>query len=203
MGDEYTITVSGDYSTANWEYNVDPITVTDYGFTESSGDEVRVYKCREGAELPVYGTEYAACFDLAACYKKFDEIAYYSNTNQKAKVVVRDSSLKLYPDQRMLVPTGLIFDLKPNQSLRIHPRSGLALKEGIIVANCEGVVDADYVHETFVMLTNVSNIPFEIHPGMRIAQGEIVTCNQSTFTEIKEAPTKKTDRKGGLGSTGV
>ena len=178
---------------------------TDTGITWEYEDasEVFVYKCREGAELPTYGTDSAACFDLTACYKKYDEIAYFTPSNQKAKVVVRDTPLTLYPDQRMLVPTGLIFDLKPKQSLRIHPRSGLALKNGVVVANCEGVVDADYTHETFVMLTNVSNIPFEIEPGMRIAQAEIVYVNQNKFTEVAEKPGPKANRQGGFGSTGV
>ena len=168
-----------------------------------SHNTVSVYKCREGAELPTYGSEYSACFDLQACYKKYDEIAYYGESNQKAKIVVRDTPLTLYPNQRMLVPTGLIFDLKPYQSLRIHPRSGLALKNGIVVANCEGVVDADYTHETFVMLTNISNVAFVIEPGMRIAQAEIVIMHRNDFKEVTVKPEPKTSRVGGFGSTGT
>jgi len=198
---EFTITINSD------EFTLDDYVYTgDEGLTITTYDnpyEVKVFKCREGAELPTYGSEHAACFDLSACYKKYDEIAYYGPSNQKAKVVVRDSPLTLYPDQRMLVPTGLIFDLKPHQSLRIHPRSGLALKQGIIVANCEGVVDADYTHETFVMLTNVSNAPFEIEPGMRIAQAEIVNVVQNKFVEVSDKPEPKTSRDGGFGSTGT
>jgi dUTP pyrophosphatase len=168
-----------------------------------SSNTLKVHKCRPNAKLPSYGTSTAACFDLQACYKKYDEIAYYTRGNQKSKLVVRDSNLILYPGQRMLVPTGLIFDLAPNQSVRIHPRSGLALKNGIVVVNCEGVVDSDYVHETFVMLQNISDIDFEIAPGMRIAQAEVVTVNQCKFVEVSEAPGKKTDREGGFGSTGT
>lgn len=196
MSDDITVTID------SGPFDLDDI---DTGITWEYEDtsEVFVYKCREGAELPQYGTEAAACFDLQACYKKYDEIAYFGPSNQKAKVVVRDTPLTLYPDQRMLVPTGLIFDLKPKQSLRIHPRSGLALKNGVVVANCEGVVDADYTHETFVMLTNVSNRPFEIEPGMRIAQAEIVYVNQNKFTEVAEKPGPKADRQGGFGSTGA
>lgn len=197
--------------TVKFDDNIDYSLSDDDMITISYSDEyvsepfrsVQVYKCREGAELPTYGSEYAACFDLQACYKKYDEIAYYGESNQKAKIVVRDTPLTLYPKQRMLVPTGLIFDLKPFQSLRIHPRSGLSLKNGIIVANCEGVVDADYTHETFVMLTNISSVAFVIEPGMRIAQGEIVNVQRSYFQEIKEKPEPKTSRVGGFGSTGT
>lgn len=199
MSDDVTVNID------TIDFDLDEVIIGDDTITIGWPDatNVHVYKCRDGAELPTYGSERAACFDLQACYKKYDEIAYFTPSNQKAKVVVRDTPLTLYPDQRMLVPTGLIFDLQPNQSLRIHPRSGLALKNGVVVANCEGVVDADYTHETFVMLTNISNNPFEIESGMRIAQAEIVYVNQNKFTEVAEKPGPKANRQGGFGSTGV
>ena len=101
------------------------------------------------------------------------------------------------------MPTGLVFDLDPNTSLRIHPRSGLALKNGIIVANCEGVVDADYVQQTYVMLYNISGAPFIVTDGDRIAQGEVVPLNQTPIVLADREPGNKTSRSGGFGSTGV
>jgi dUTP pyrophosphatase len=90
------------------------------------------------------------------------------------------------------------------QSLRIHPRSGLAWKTGITLLNCEGVVDADYVDPTFVMLYNISDVQFKITDGDRIAQAEIITASpRMNFDVISEKPVIKTDRKGGFGSTGV
>jgi dUTP pyrophosphatase len=78
------------------------------------------------------------------------------------------------------------------------------LKNGIVVANCEGVVDSDYVEQTFVMLLNISDIPFDVDDGMRIAQGEVSWDHPPLeVVEIDTAPEVKTDRNGGFGSTGI
>lgn len=170
--------------------------------------DLKIYKLWEEAHLPEYGSELAACFDLKASFRPGDHVTFYGASNNKQMKRVKDGGstmvwITLYPGQRMLVPTGLVFDLSLTQSLRIHPRSGLALKEGIIVANCEGVVDADYVQQTYVMLSNISDIPFDIVDGMRIAQGEIVRNIRVNLLEIDYEPEKKSDRTGGFGSTGV
>jgi dUTP pyrophosphatase len=163
-----------------------------------------VYKLWEDAWLPEYGSQWAACFDLKASLRAFDEVTVYGNVSKKGKRTVDEyGALTLYSDERILVPTGLVFDLDANKSLRIHPRSGLALKNGIVVANCEGIVDSDYVNQTFVMLHNISHEPFHIRDGDRIAQGEVVPMEQVTFEVVDEEPGLKTDRSGGFGSTGV
>ena len=165
---------------------------------------LRVYKLWEDAWLPEYGSQWAACFDLKASLRAFDEVTVYGNVSKKGKRTVDEyGALTLYSDERILVPTGLVFDLDANKSLRIHPRSGLALKNGIVVANCEGIVDSDYVNQTFVMLHNISHEPFHIRDGDRIAQGEVVPMEQVTFEVVDEEPGLKTDRSGGFGSTGV
>ena len=167
-----------------------------------------VWKLWEEAHLPEYGSEWAACFDLKASLRFGEDITVYKEDNVKTKRKVNETGVEgpnvvLYSNERMLVPTGLIFDLDEDKSLRIHPRSGLSLKNGIIVANCDGVVDADYIHQTFVMLHNVSTQPFRISDGMRIAQGEVVKSNQVVFELSDMEPEEKTSRKGGFGSTGV
>jgi dUTP pyrophosphatase len=87
--------------------------------------------------------------------------------------------------------------------MRIHPRSGLSFK-GLVLGNMEGVVDSDYVEEVYVMLWNSTNFnDFLIKDGDRIAQAEIVENNPHVLLEITTRPSKKTDRNGGFGSTGV
>src|SRR6056300_510455 len=100
------------------------------------------YKLFEEAHLPEYGSDWAACFDLKASLREGDEITVYNQSNVKSKRKVVGGKVTIYHRDRVLVPTGLIFDLDETQSLRIHPRSGLSLKNGITVANCEGIVDA-------------------------------------------------------------
>lgn len=162
-----------------------------------------VYKLWEEAHLPEYGSEWAACFDLKASLRLADEVTVYREDNTKTKRVVDEFGIKLYPRERMLVPTGLVFDLNEGESIRIHPRSGLSLKNGIAVANCEGVVDADYVQQTYVMLTNLSVVPFSIRDGMRIAQAEVAPVYQFKIEQVDREPEEKTSRNGGFGSTGL
>ena len=179
--------------------------------------DLKIYKLWEEAHLPEYGSRLAACFDLKASLRLGDIVTVYDDRNARCEeepAVVKGArkvstngeaqvSVTLYSGQRMLVPTGLVFDLPTTQSLRIHPRSGLSLKNGITVANCEGVVDSDYVQQTYVMLYNISTAPFDVLDGMRIAQGEIVRAIRVGLVEIDYEPEKKSDRTGGLGSTGL
>jgi dUTP pyrophosphatase len=179
------------------------------GIITRSGDKIKVFKLFPEAHLPEFGTAWAACFDLKASLRIGDSITLYDEDNTKLQYTLAEEdqypgSILLGPKERVLVPTGLIFDLRSDQSVRIHPRSGLALKQGITVMNCEGVVDADYVQQTFVMIVNTSNSPVVINDGDRIAQAEVVNNpTQPTFEVIDVAPVAKTDRIGGFGSTGI
>jgi dUTP pyrophosphatase len=164
---------------------------------------VKIFKQFDEAHLPVYGTDWAACFDLKASFKNGDVVNYFDQNNKQCTEVVQGGNLTLRPSCRMLVPTGLIFDLNEDQSLRIHPRSGLALKNGVTLINCEGVVDSDYINPTYITLCNFSDEPFIITDGMRLAQGEIVSNRPVSFSLIDSAPVAKTNRQGGFGSTGV
>ena len=166
---------------------------------------LKCYKTRETSHMPEYSSANAACFDLKASIQPGDVISYYSprNVSKKSRLVKSHVPLVLYSGDRMLIPTGIIFDLEEHQSLRIHSRSGLVLKQGIAVANSEGIVDADYVEETFVLLTNMTDGRFDITDGMRIAQAEIVINKQVHFSVTDIRPEPKTDRNGGFGSTGV
>jgi dUTP pyrophosphatase len=107
------------------------------------------------------------------------------------------------PGERAMVRTGLTFNLPSDYSLRIHPRSGMALKYGLTLANCEGVVDEDYTYETKLIVLNTNTQePVKIYNRDRIAQAELVKYEQCKFAEIYEQPGLKTDRVGGFGSTG-
>ena len=80
-----------------------------------------------------------------------------------------ENSIVLNPLQRTLVPTGLYMALPPGYEAQVRPRSGLAIKKGITVLNTPGTIDADYRGEICVILVNLSDQPFEITDGERIA----------------------------------
>jgi len=113
-----------------------------------------------------------------------------------------DTPITLQPLDRALVKTGLFIALPEGYEAQVRPRSGLAYKKGITVLNAPGTIDADYRGEIGVILVNLSNEPFIISDGERIAQMVIAKHEQANFVEVETL--NETDRgAGGFGSTGV
>jgi len=175
-----------------------------------STSSLKFYKLNEQAQLPVFSTKESACFDLYANLVVNETTEYYQAVSTKRlprKVAFDINSNRPYLQvnnmERMLIPTGLIADIPVGYSIRLHSRSGLAFKQGVYLANCEGIIDSDYVDPIYAMVTSISNVPTRIYDGDRICQGELVRCEKYTLDESDEPPTQKTDRDGGFGSTGV
>lgn len=167
--------------------------------------KLKYYKLHPQAQAPVYSTTDAACFDIFLCTFGVMSFEGYDDTGKKfTRLLTTNGGVTICPRDRVLAPTGLIFDIPKEYSVRIHPRSGLSLKEGLTLANAEGVIDSDYMEETFVMLTNNTTRNIVVPNLSRICQGELVRNNRVTFEESKEKPTRdSTNRKGGFGSTGT
>ena len=107
----------------------------------------------------------------------------------------------LSPLHRALIPTGLYIALPAGFEAQVRPRSGLAAKHGITVLNTPGTIDADYRGEIRVILVNLSDEPFEIVPGERIAQMVIARHEQVEWEQVDQLDA--TERgAGGFGSTG-
>lgn len=141
--------------------------------------EVKVVN-RSGEALPAYQTPLSAGMDLRADVKE---------------------PLVLQPGRRALVPTGLHIELPAGYEAQIRPRSGLALKHGITVLNSPGTIDADYRGEIQVLLVNLSDEPFEIKRGERIAQ--MVVSRHERVQWVEVSALSDTERgAGGFGHTG-
>ena len=113
-----------------------------------------------------------------------------------------DSPIVLQPGQRQLITTGLYLELPIGYEAQIRPRSGLAMKSGVTVLNSPGTIDPDYRGEIKVLLINLSDHPFTIESGDRIAQMIIAKYEQVEFMEVEEL--SRTERAtAGFGSTGV
>nr|WP_280846069.1 dUTP diphosphatase [Neoroseomonas nitratireducens] len=135
----------------------------------------------EGLPLPAYATEGAAGMDLLAAVM---------------------SSVVIPPGGRMLVPTGLRIAIPPGYEVQVRPRSGLALKNGIVLPNSPGTIDEDYRGELGVIVLNAGDAPFTVERGMRIAQAVIAPVVRAAWREVSELP--ETARgTGGFGSTGT
>lgn len=131
--------------------------------------------------LPEYATEKSAGMDL------------------KANIV---EPLILGPLERAMIPTGLSIALPDGTEAQIRPRSGLAAKHGISVLNAPGTIDADYRGEIKVILVNLSNEPFTVNPGERIAQMVVARYERVEWEAVETLD--ETERgAGGFGSTGT
>ena len=103
---------------------------------------------------------------------------------------------------RSLIPTGLYIEIPEGYEAQVRPRSGLAIKHGITVINSPGTIDADYRGEICVELVNLSNTPFTVEPGERIAQLVFAKYEKADFIEVEEL--SETERgTGGIGHTGL
>ena len=178
--------------------------------TTNTSTSLKFYRTTESAILPTFATKQSACFDLYANLINGEEVQYYQAIATKVlprkvsfDINTNRSFIPINNEERMLIPLGLIVDIPEGFSVRLHSRSGLAFKQGVYLTNCEGIIDSDYVDPMFAMVTNMSNVPVKIYDGDRICQGELVRCERYTLDESDEAPTQKTDREGGFGSTGT
>lgn len=163
---------------------------------------IDLHRQSEHAIVPTYGTDESACFDVYACLPIGSSFKVYGRDNEKRTREADTSGAVIHPGERALIPTGWIFGIPYGYSMRFHPRSGLALKNGISLANAEAVIDSDYTNETFIMICNNSEVQFTVSHGMRLCQGELVPELLVDFIE-SDTDIRTTDRKGGFGSTGV
>ena len=108
----------------------------------------------------------------------------------------------LSPGARAAIPTGLVFSIPPGYEVQVRPRSGLALKHGIILPNSPGTIDPDYRGELKVILMNLGEEAFVVRPGDRIAQLIVARFETVEWQEVAELD--ETSRSsGGFGHTGV
>jgi dUTP pyrophosphatase len=135
----------------------------------------------QGLPLPAYATAGAAGMDLLAAV---------------------DSPVAIAPGERRLIPTGLAIAVPPGHELQVRPRSGLALRHGIVLPNSPGTIDEDYRGELQVIVMNAGSEPFTVERGMRIAQAVLAPVTRGEWVET-EALDDTVRGLGGFGSTGT
>jgi len=163
---------------------------------------MNVYKTRDNATLPEYATIGSACFDIKACLTVGERVRSYTPFNKEVDVIAKKNGLAITPGTRVLIPTGLIFDIPVNHVMEMYIRSSVATKMGLTLVNSVGIIDSDYVDETHIIVHNVSDTVAHVHDGDRLAQCRLASVTQQDIKEVKKKPGTKTDRKGGIGSTG-
>ncbi len=169
---------------------------------------LRYNKQNENVADPTFATRGSACFDMFSYFQNEHISLWLDDPDAKqARQTKIDRNgnyyVLIYPQERMLIPTGITFDIPKDHSVRIHVRSSVALKQGLLLGNGEGVIDSDYVDPCYIILYNSSNTARQIFNNTRYAQGELVKNYKYSLSESQFAPEQKTDRDGGFGSTGA
>jgi dUTP pyrophosphatase len=135
--------------------------------------------------LPGYATEGAAGADIRA----------------NLPPEQRATGLTLLPFQRAIVPTGIRIEIPPGFEVQVRPRSGLALRHGITLPNTPGTIDSDYRGPLGVALVNLSDTPYVIAHGDRVAQMIVAPVVQARF-DLADTLSDTARGSGGFGSTG-
>ena len=174
--------------------------------------EVQIHTLYPDVQIPEYGTVYSSGFDLRAYLRlypidfekiqtKFNKVW---NIDYKVHTKGFDNllSIELLPFKSIAIPTGIKIALPENYELQARPRSGLAIKQGLVLANTPGTIDTDYRGELLLLMYNQSNNSIYIDHEAKIAQGVVAPFVQATWIPVPIlSETVRGD--GGFGSTGV
>jgi dUTP pyrophosphatase len=133
--------------------------------------------------LPQYVTEGAAGADIRACLPCRDQL------------IIR-------PGERVLIPTGLSFEIPVGFEIQVRPRSGLSLKTHLLVVNSPGTIDSDYRGEVKIIMGNLGDKDEVINHGDRVAQIVLAPIVQAKF-QVGHELTSTSRGAGGFGSTGL
>ena len=112
-----------------------------------------------------------------------------------------EGEITISPGETRMIGSGIVIALEQGYAAFLYARSGLGIKQGIIPANCVGVIDSDYRGEVIVGLKNTSEVPFKVNDGDRIAQMVIAKCEIPEI-QVCESLDETTRGDGGFGSTG-
>jgi dUTP pyrophosphatase len=141
-------------------------------------------------------------------YKKINVDAVspkYNYDTDSGFDICSTEDIKIPPFGRMLIPTGLSFDIPKNMEIQIRTKSGLAINQGLMVLNSPGTIDSGYNGEIKVIVFNVNPHEVQIHKGMKVAQAVLTPVMVGKLVELEEVDIieEKDRNANGFGSTGL
>lgn len=169
--------------------------------------ELKYYKIHKDVDEPEYATTLSGCFDLKAYFPQTQKYFNgYSPRNLKVKLKVnQDEGMRFVtipPGYRAMIGTGLFFDIPRGFCLKIFTRSSSGYKIGVSIPQGVGYIDEDYTDELKLLLQNKSNVDVCIFEHEKLLQGALERAYKPVLKERKTKPKKKSNRNGGIGSTG-
>lgn len=152
-------------------------------------------------KLPEYKTILSSGMDLKADLTNPDRIIRKGGMGFNSVDSIEKTQITLYPNSRVIIPTGIYLEIPKGYEAQIRPRSGQSFKKGFILPNSPGTIDADYRGEVGVIIANYTGKSIQIKHGERIAQMVFAKVEQIEWDEVDTL--KDTERgEGGFGHTG-
>ncbi len=154
---------------------------------------------------PVYQTFGSVCFDIHTFMPRGAEIKYYDKFNNvKFTTLCDDSGIVMASGMRVIIPTGLKFDIPHGYHLKLYLRSSAGMSKGLVIPNGLGIIDTDYVGQVYIGVYNPTDDIVMVSHKERIAQIEV--CKSHSWDVLIEQtdvePELRGNRIGGIGSTG-
>ena len=169
-----------------------------YYLQEDLGDTLLFNAIEKGRKTSVFGEEEKQL--LRKTIRLLPAVQFAGAAGMDVRADIRES-IVLGPLERTLVPTGLYVEIPDGYEIQVRPRSGLAARHGISLVNSPGTIDPDYRGEIKAILVNLSDEPFEIKPGERIAQLVVARFERAEWESV-ETLGETARGEGGMGSTG-
>ena len=171
--------------------------------------KLKYSKISSAVSAPYKSTAGSACYDLYAylperlpVQKYITSSASFVDQVQKGmEVMVLGGSIPFKKFDRVMVPTGLFFEIPEGYCVKIYPRSGNSIKKGWGIINSVGIIDSDYRDELKILMVNFGNDSI-ISMNDKIAQMEVVPTHEIDWQEVESLESAGTERIGGFGSTG-
>lgn len=153
------------------------------------------------AELPTRATLHSAGLDVRACLWE-QTVTVFTESGAKLEREVVAGTIAIWPGDRVMIPTGMKMSVDAEYCIKLYPRSGISLKNGLSLINCVGIGDRDYKEEYYVTLTNHGQKLQTIADGERVCQLMVERVESINLVEVDELPDVDSERNGGFGSTG-
>lgn len=153
------------------------------------------------AELPTRATLHSAGLDVCACLWE-QTVTVFTESGAKLEREVVTGTIAIWPGDRVMIPTGMKMSVDADYCIKLYPRSGISLKNGLSLINCVGIGDRDYKEEYYVTLTNHGQKLQTIADGERVCQLMVERVEPVNLVEVDELPDVDSERNGGFGSTG-
>lgn len=152
---------------------------------------MKIFRLNTRAERPKFSNRADPIFNVKACLEPNTKIRILNSLNKETfaltKVINRKTVIQVYPQQRVLIPTGLSFDVPSESVLKIYTHDEACFKKGLVLVNGTSLVKHGFTEEYFVMIYNISDAVAVVEDGESIAQA---TLEKIIAYDITEIPTE-------------